>query len=65
MNFWHKLASKEGAMKEGIVAFMLGAGIGIGMLCCPKVRQFMDKMQNKVENKIEKIKKKAQNKLKS
>lgn len=46
-------------MKECIIGFMLGAGIGLGMLCCPKVREYMDKMTDKVEHKIEKMKKKA------
>lgn len=46
-------------MKEGLIGFIIGAGIGIGMLCCPNVRNFMDKMTSKVENKIEKMKKNA------
>jgi len=50
-------------MKEGIFGFMVGAGLGISLLLCPKVREYVDKMTNQIEKKVEKMKKKA-NKIK-
>jgi len=47
-------------MKEGIFGFMLGAGLGISLLLCPKVRESIDKMSSKIEKKVEKMKKKAE-----
>jgi len=47
-------------MKEGIFGFMLGAGVGISLLLCPKVRESIDKMTTQIEKKMEKMKKKAE-----
>ncbi len=49
-------------MKEGIIGFALGASVGLGMLLCPQVRDFMNKMTAKVEKKVEKMKKKLKEK---
>ncbi len=44
-------------MRDMVIGFMLGAGLGLGLLLSPKVRQCIDKTSTKIENKIEKIKK--------
>lgn len=43
-------------MKELVLSFMLGSAVGIGLLLCPNVRHFVDKMENKIQNKLQKSK---------
>ena len=41
-------------MNKFAIGLLVGSGIGIGMLICPQVRDFMDKMENKMNKKKKK-----------
>ena len=41
-------------MKSFMVGLFIGTGIGIGMLVCPQVRHFVDKIENKIMKKKKK-----------
>ena len=47
-------------MKSFAIGLLIGSGIGIGMLVCPQVRDFMDKVENKITKKKQKEQQKAE-----
>lgn len=47
-------------MNTFFAGFMLGAGLGIGMLLCPQIRGFVEKTNNKIQKKIKKLQEKTE-----
>ncbi len=47
-------------MNKFLAGFLVGAGAGLGVLFCPQVRHFMDKMENKIMKKKKKLEEKAE-----
>lgn len=47
-------------MNSCFSGFMIGLGVGVGMLLCPKIRDYVDKISNKIQKKIKKLQEKTE-----
>lgn len=46
-------------MNSFLAGVLLGTGVGVGMLVCPQIRHFVDKVENKIKSKKKMAQEKA------